>query len=59
MIVLDKDKRLTIEELLEQEFFNDVKNLREMPKYDTLHQHLKDFITDFIKRSNVYKYEGM
>lgn len=56
---IDPKERPTIEELLEDEYFRSLdKSDIDPPKMTNQEQILKNFITDLIKRHNVYELEG-
>lgn len=58
MVVPEREKRATIEEVLQSEFFAEVRNMESAPQLDEVHRRLRDICDDQIKRENVYRYEG-
>ena len=49
---------MSIEEVLQSEFFADVRKMEAAPQLDEAHKRLRDICDDQIKRENVYKYDG-
>lgn len=58
MIVVDHESRINIDQVLDDEFFNEVRELTSFPELTETEQSLKEVCDDFIKRGNVYKLEG-
>lgn len=49
---------MTIDELVNSEFFAAVRELKTNPGLDEEHQKLKVVVQDFVNRGNVYKFSG-
>jgi hypothetical protein len=58
MIQVKQDDRISIDEVLNSPLLEPVKTLKTCPKLDQKHTELKEIITDFLKRGNVYKFSG-
>ena len=58
MVVVDQEKRLTIEDVLKNPYFDCVRDLKECPVYTETHAILRDINKDLVTRNNVYKYDG-
>jgi len=58
LIVHAPEKRITIDDLVASEYFDEVRDLTAIPEYDELHKTMFDTCMDFKNRHNVYKYEG-
>jgi hypothetical protein len=59
MIVVDQDQRLTIDEVMNNEFFNGIRDLKEYPELTGNDISLREICDDFIYRGNVYKIDGI
>lgn len=58
MVAPEQAKRSTIEQVLQSDLFNSVRHLDNAPKLDEEHQLLRNICDDFVKRVNVYSYDG-
>lgn len=58
MLVIDHEERISIEDVISNELFNDVRDMQEFPEMNEVDKKLKLITEDFIKRCNVYKLDG-
>lgn len=58
MIQVKQEDRITIEEVIANSLFDQVRNDKQCPKLDENHTKMKEVITDFLKRGNVHKFSG-
>ena len=59
LLVLDPENRPSIEEVLESEYFKDVRASDALPELLAWETSLKEHLKDFIKRGNVYRFDGL
>ena len=59
LIVVEKDKRLSIKELIEDKYFDSVREMKKPPKLNEWETKLKEHCQDFIVRGGVYKIDGV
>ena len=55
---VQQNERMTIDELVNSEFFDGVRELKTNPGLDEDHQKLKVVVQDFVNRGNVHKFNG-
>eukprot|EP00347_Sterkiella_histriomuscorum_P004813 403358994 len=58
MIQVDKEQRFSISQVLEDKFFQEIKNCKEMPQMNQIDLKIKEVCNDFIQRGNVFKFDG-
>jgi hypothetical protein len=58
MLRVSQEERISIEEVINSSFFDQVRDLVSAPELDESHTKLREICLDFVKRRNVYKFKG-
>ena len=59
MLVVNHEERISIDDVLSHELFEEVRDMHDFPEMNEVDTKLKLITEDFIKRGNVYKLEGL